>query len=139
MGEFAIGQGVSRFEDPRCPGGGRYVDDIKLPGMAYGVVLRSLHAHAKIGSIDTADAKAAPGVLAVLTSEDVNAAGSATFPFPMASGAAMANNAQTSLSDLGGDRVRWVGDSVAFVVAESVVQGLDAAERIRVDSCRCHR
>ena len=76
MGEFAIGQGVSRFEDPRLiQGGGRYVDDIKLPGMAYGVVLRSPHAHAKIKSIDTAAAKAAPGVLAVLTAADVKAAG----------------------------------------------------------------
>ncbi len=60
MGEFAIGQGVSRFEDPRLiQGGGRYVDDIKLPGMAHGVVLRSPHANAKIKSIDTAAAKAA--------------------------------------------------------------------------------
>ena len=55
MGEFAIGQGVSRFEDPRLlQGGGRYVDDIKLPGMAHGVVLRSPHAHAEIKSIDVA-------------------------------------------------------------------------------------
>ena len=61
MGEFAIGQSVSRFEDPRLlQGGGRYVDDIKLPGMAYGVVLRSLHAHAKVRSIDTAEATATP-------------------------------------------------------------------------------
>ena len=64
MGEFAIGQGVSRFEDPRLiQGGGRYTDDVKLPGMAHAVVLRSPHAHAKIKSIDTAAAKAAPGVL----------------------------------------------------------------------------
>ena len=54
MGGFAIGQGVSRFEDLRLIlGCGSYVDDIHLPGMAYGVVLRSLHAHAKIRSIDT--------------------------------------------------------------------------------------
>lgn len=69
MGEFAIGQGVSRFEDPRLlQSGGRYTDDIMLPDMAHGVVLRSPHAHAKIKSIDTKAAKAAPGVLAVLTS-----------------------------------------------------------------------
>ena len=62
MGEFAIGQGVPRFEDPRLvQGGGRYVDDIVLPGMAFGHVLRSPHAHASIRSIDTAKAKAAPG------------------------------------------------------------------------------
>ena len=71
MGEFAIGQGVPRFEDPRLlRGGGRYVDDIVLPGMAFGHVLRSPHAHARIRAIDTAAAKAAPGVLAVLTGAD---------------------------------------------------------------------
>ena len=135
MGEFAIGQGVSRFEDRRLLlGGGRYVDDIQLPGMAYGVVLRSLHAHAKIGSIDTTDAKAAPGVLAVLTSADVNAAKFGDLPVPdglrRRDGEQMHKPRYPILVD---DRVRWVGDSVAFVVAESVVQGLDAAERIRVD------
>ena len=57
MGEFAIGQGVSRFEDPRLVrGGGSYTDDVQIPGMAYGVVLRSPHGHAKIKSIDAAAA-----------------------------------------------------------------------------------
>ena len=73
MGEFAIGQGVPRFEDPRLlRGGGKYVDDIVLPGMAFGHVLRSPHAHAKIKSIDTAKAKAAPGVLCVLTGDGLD-------------------------------------------------------------------
>jgi len=59
MGEFAIGQGVSRFEDPRLiQGGGRYTDDIVLPGMLHGVVVRSPHAAARITAIDTAAAKA---------------------------------------------------------------------------------
>src|SRR5262245_8666101 len=67
MGEFALGQAVSRFEDPRLlRGGGRYVDDMVLPRMAFGHVLRSPHAHARVRSIDTTAAKAAPGVLAVL-------------------------------------------------------------------------
>ena len=71
MGEFAIGQSVPRFEDPRLlRGGGQYVDDIALPRMAFGHVLRSPHAHAKIRKIDPAKAKAAPGVLAVLTGDD---------------------------------------------------------------------
>src|SRR5262249_10198360 len=71
MGEFAIGQSVSRFEDPRLlKGGGRYVGDIVLPGMVFGYVLRSPHAHARIRSIDASRAKAAPGVLAVLTGAD---------------------------------------------------------------------
>jgi carbon-monoxide dehydrogenase large subunit len=79
MGEFAIGQSVSRFEDPRLlQGGGRYVGDMVLPGMVFGYVLRSPHAHARIRSIDTSKAKAAPGVLTVLTGEDWQASGSAT-------------------------------------------------------------
>ncbi len=83
MGEFAVGQHVTRFEDPRLlRGGGRYTDDIQLPGMAHGVVLRSPHAHAKIKSIDTKAAKAAPGVLCVLTAADVKAAGFTELPVP---------------------------------------------------------
>ena len=71
MGEFALGQPVPRFEDPRLlRGGGRYVDDMVLPRMAFGYVLRSPHAHAGIRAIDTSRAEAAPGVLAVLTGAD---------------------------------------------------------------------
>src|SRR5476649_2305093 len=135
MGEFAIGQGVSRFEDPRLiQGGGRYTDDIKLPGMAYGVVLRSPHAHAKINSLDMAAAKAAPGVLAVLTSADVKAAGYGDLPVPgglkRRDGSPQYKPRYPILAD---GKVRWVGDYVAFVVAESVTQALDAAELIEVD------
>jgi CO/xanthine dehydrogenase Mo-binding subunit len=76
MGEFALGQPVSRFEDPRLlRGGGRYVDDMVLPRMVFGHVLRSPHAHARIRSIDTTKAKAAPGVLAVLTGTGWEASG----------------------------------------------------------------
>ena len=83
MGEFAIGQAVSRFEDPRLlRGGGRYVDDIVLPGMAYGHVLRSPHAHARIRKIDTTAARAAPGVLTVLTGADWIASGWGDLPVP---------------------------------------------------------
>ena len=83
MGEFAIGQSVPRFEDPRLlRGGGQYVDDIVLPRMAFGHVLRSPHAHAKIRKIDTAAAKAAPGVLAVLTGEDWIKSGWGDMPVP---------------------------------------------------------
>ena len=88
MGEFAIGQSVSRFEDPRLlRGGGRYVGDIVLPGMVFGYVLRAPHAHARIRSIDTSKAKAAPGVLAVLTGADWEASGWGNLPVP---GAALA-------------------------------------------------
>jgi len=135
MGEFAIGQGVSRFEDPRLiRGGGRYTDDIKLPGLAHGIVLRSPHAHAKIRSIDIAAAKKAPGVLAVLTSADVKAAGYGELPVPgglkRRDGSPMYKPRYPILAE---DRVRWVGDYVAFIVAETVVQALDAAEIIAVD------
>src|ERR671931_264683 len=83
MGEFAIGQSVSRFEDPRLlRGGGRYVGDIVLPGMAFGHVLRSPHAHARIRSIDTSAAKAAPAVLAVLPGAEWEASGWGVLPVP---------------------------------------------------------
>src|SRR4029077_14518817 len=135
MGEFAIGQGVSRFEDPRLVrGGGRYTDDIKLPGLAHGVVLRSPHAHAKIKSIDVAAAKKAPGVLAVLTSADVKVAGYGDLPVPgglkRRAGSPMYKPRYPILAE---DRVRWVGDYVAFVVAETPAQAQDAAELIQVD------
>ena len=135
MGEFAIGQGVSRFEDPRLVrGGGRYTDDIKLPGLVHGVVLRSPHAHAKIRSIDITTAKTAPGVLAVLTSADIKAAGYGDLPVPgglkRRDGSPMYRPRYPILAE---DRVRWVGDSVAFVVAETVAQALDAAEMISVN------
>jgi carbon-monoxide dehydrogenase large subunit len=135
MGEFAIGQHVSRFEDPRLlQGGGRYVDDIKLPGMAHGVVLRSQHAHARIKSLDVSAAKAAPGVLAVLTSADIKAAGWGDLPIPgglkRRDGSPMIKTRYPILAE---DRVRWVGDPIVFVVAETVAQALDAAELIQVD------
>jgi carbon-monoxide dehydrogenase large subunit len=135
MGEFAIGQGVPRFEDPRLvQGGGRYVDDIKLPGMAYGVVLRSQHAHATINSLDISAAKAAPGVLAVLTAADVKAAGWGDIPVPgglkRRDGSPMYKPRYPILAET---HVRWVGDYVAFVVAETQAQALDAAEMIAVD------
>ena len=135
MGEFAIGQGVSRFEDPRLvQGGGRYVDDIAYPGMAFGVVLRSPHGHAKIKSIDTGAAKAAPGVLAVITSADWKKAGLGDLPshggLKRRDGSPMFKSAYPVLAT---DRVRWVGDPVAFVVAETTAQAADAAELIEVD------
>ena len=135
MGEFAIGQPVSRFEDPRLlRGGGRYVDDIALPGMVYGVVLRSPHAHARIRAIDTAAAKAAPGVLAALTGADWKASGFGDLPVPggfkRRDGRPLYRPPYPALV---ADRVRWVGDCVAFVVAETRNQAMDAAELIAVD------
>ena len=135
MGEFAVGQGVTRFEDPRLlRGGGRYVDDIVLPRMAIGYVLRSPHAHAKIRSIDTTRASAAPGVLLVLTGADWKSSGWGDLPVPggqkRRDGSAMYRSPYPALAQ---DRVRWVGDYVAFVVAETYAQAADAAELIEVD------
>src|SRR5262249_24214638 len=135
MGEFALGQPVSRFEDPRLVrGGGRYIDDFVLPGMAFGSVLRSPHAHARIHSIDVSKAKAAPGVLAVLTGADWQGSGFGDLPVP--GGFKRRNGAplyRPPYPALVKDRVRWVGDYVAFVVAESRFQAMDAAELIEVD------
>jgi carbon-monoxide dehydrogenase large subunit len=135
MGEFAIGHGVSRFEDPRLVrGAGHYTDDVQLPGMAHGVVLRSAHAHAKINAIDTTAAKAAPGVLAIITAADWKAAGFGDLPshagLKRPGGGPMYKPRYTVLAE---DRVRWVGDCVAFVVGDTLAQAQDAAELIQVD------
>jgi carbon-monoxide dehydrogenase large subunit len=138
MVEFAIGQGVSRFEDPRLiRGGGRYTDDIKLPGMVHAVVLRSPYAHAKIKSIDSTAAKAAPGVLAVLTAADVSAAGYGDLPVPGNLKRRDGSPIQSALSILAEDRVRWVGDYIAFVTAETLAQAQDASELIRSTTKNC--
>jgi carbon-monoxide dehydrogenase large subunit len=135
MGEFAIGQPVPRFEDPRLVrGGGRYISDMALPRMGHAYVLRSPYGHAKIRAIDTTAAKAAPGVLAVLTGTDWEASGYGDLPVPSGrtrrDGSPMYRNRYPALVK---DRVRWVGDYVAFVVAETYHQAADAAELIDVD------
>ena len=135
MGDFAIGQGIPRFEDPRLvKGEGRYVGDMVLPGMAFGQVLRSPHAHARIRSIDVGAARVAPGVLAVLTGADWQASGFGDLPVP---GGLKRRDAsplyRSPYPALAKERVRWVGDYVAFVVAETSHQALDAAELIEVD------
>ena len=135
MGEFALGQAVPRFEDPRLlRGGGRYVDDMVLPRMAFGHVLRSPHAHARIRAIDTTAAKAAPGVLAVLTGADWEASGWGDLPTASGNKGRDGSPAyRPRYPALVKDRVRWVGDYVALVVAESDHQAADAAELIAVD------
>src|SRR6266446_10726144 len=135
MGEFALGQPVPRFEDPRLlRGGGRCVDDFVLPRMVFGHVLRSPHAHARIRAIDVRAAKQMPGVLAVLTGADWQAAGWGDLP---AAGGMKRPGGLPSYKPrfpaLVQDRVRWVGDYVAFVVAETKNQAMDAAERIEVE------
>ena len=133
MAKFGIGQGVPRWEDPRLlRGGGRYSDDINVPGQAYGAVVRSPHAHAKIVSIDTTAAKAVPGVLACYTNADVTGLGG----IPCAVTRNRTDGTPMFVPPnlpLRKDRVRVVGDYVAFVVAETAAQARDGAEMVAVD------
>ena len=135
MGEWGIGQSVPRFEDPRLVRGeGRYVGDMTFPGTVPGYVVRSPHAHARIKSIDVSKAKTAPGVLAVLTGEDWDKSGFGDLPVPAGpkrrDGSPLYRPRYRALAR---DRVRWVGDYVAFIVAETVNQAMDAAELVEVD------
>ncbi|HJS84989.1 MAG TPA: xanthine dehydrogenase family protein molybdopterin-binding subunit, partial [Acetobacteraceae bacterium] len=122
-------------EDPTLlRGEGRYTDDITLPGQAYAVMVRSSHAHGRIRGIDTSAAKAMPGVLGVFTGADLLAAGLG----PMPSGAAFKNRDGSDMPKpvqppLTTDKVRFVGDPVAVVVAETAKQARDAAEAVIVD------
>jgi carbon-monoxide dehydrogenase large subunit len=135
MAKFGIGQPVRRVEDNRfLKGQGHYVDDVVLPNMAHGVNVLSPHAHAKIKKIDTSKAKAAPGVLAVFTGADVAAdkLGAITAALmPEDFGAPKGHRTFQPL--LVSDRVRHVGDRVAFVVAETLAQARDASELVEVD------
>src|SRR5947207_7419835 len=135
MAKFGIGQAVRRVEDVRfITGAGRYVDDFSLPGMCHGVGLLAARAHARIKKIDTAKAKAAPGVLLVLTGADVAAEKLGAFTsamMPEDLGAPKGHRIHMQL--LQADKVRFVGDRVAFVAAETAAQARDAAEMIEVD------
>lgn len=116
-------------------GQGRYVDDIDLPNLCHGVVLRSPHAHARIAAIDVATALESPGVLAVLTGEDYTRAGLGGMacdlpPLKRGDGSPMIQTRRPALCD---GVVRTVGDPVAFVVAETRTQAMDAAELIEID------
>ncbi|HVC54244.1 MAG TPA: xanthine dehydrogenase family protein molybdopterin-binding subunit, partial [Stellaceae bacterium] len=135
MGQFGIGQPLRRFEDRRLlRGNGRFQGDANVPGQAYAVVLRSPHAHARIVSLDTAPALAAPGVLAVLTGDDLVAAKlgvmGVSLPRKRPDGSPMFARAFLGLAQ---GRVRYVGEPVAFVVAETLAQARDAAELVAVD------
>jgi carbon-monoxide dehydrogenase large subunit len=135
MAKFGIGQAVRRVEDQRfLQGLGRYVDDITLPGLCHGITVLSPHAHARIKRIDVSKAKAAPGVLAVLTGADAAADKLGSFTahlMPEDFGAPKGH--RTFQPVLVTDKVRFVGDRVAFVVAETVTQARDAAELIEID------
>jgi carbon-monoxide dehydrogenase large subunit len=135
MAKFGLSQSVRRIEDPRLlTGNGRYTDDIGLPGQAHGVVLRSPHAHARIAALDTAPALAIPGVLAVITGRDLEAAGlgpvPCVIPLKNKDGSPRADTPRLALAT---DTVRHVGDPVAFVVADTPQAARDGAEAIGVE------
>jgi carbon-monoxide dehydrogenase large subunit len=138
MQKFGIGQPVRRTEDVRfVTGKGAYTDDINLPGQAHGYVLRSPFAHARIKSIDTEAALQAPGVIAVYTCADLDAAG--VKDIPCFAGGFIKNKDGSPIfapgrPALARKRLMYVGDGVAFVVAETVNQAKDAAELIEFDT-----
>lgn len=141
-----IGRPMPRFEDLRfVRGAGRYTDDVTLPGQVFAAFVRTPHAHANIRGIDITAAKAAPGVLAVLTGADYRAAGyggATQVPVPTdvidhTKPAFVDTPAKTVLDEpyypLCHDRVRFVGEPVAMVIAQTMLQARDAAEMVDVD------
>jgi carbon-monoxide dehydrogenase large subunit len=124
-----IGASIKRLEDPRLlVGGGRYVDDISRPGMAHAVIVRSAHAHARVRRVDVRHAAAHPGVLACLTGAELGAAP----PIPIRRGGTSAH-APYRQPPLAGDRVRYVGEPVAVVVATDRAGAVDARELVKIE------
>src|SRR4051812_6011154 len=134
MAASLIGSRVTRKEDYRfITGSGQFTDDVTVPRQTYAVFLRSPHAHAKIRGIDTAKAKAAPGVVAVYTGTDIpDSVGGLPCGWLITD-----VNAQPMKEPkhplLAEGKVRYVGDHVALVVAETIAQAKDAVEMIEVD------
>jgi carbon-monoxide dehydrogenase large subunit len=132
--KFAVGQPVSRKEDPvLLRGEGRYTDDLSRPGQLYGVMVRSRIAHGVVRGVDADAARDMPGVRAVITAADLDAAGIRNMPAAAGKhrdGSATPRPAQRPLAT---DRVRYVGEPIAMVVADTSKQAKDAAEAIFVD------
>jgi aerobic carbon-monoxide dehydrogenase large subunit len=133
--EYAIGQPVRRKEDDvLVRGKGKYTDDFNLPGQLYAWIVRSSHAHGVIRGVDASAARAMPGVHGVWTGADITADGYAPFtcamPLKNRDGSPLL---QTNRLALVTDRVRFVGDPVAFVVADTIAQARDAAEAVVLD------
>jgi aerobic carbon-monoxide dehydrogenase large subunit len=133
--KYGVGQPVRRKEDDTLVRGkGKYTDDFQLPGQVYAWIVRSSHAHGVLRGIDASAAKAMPGVLGVWTGTDLVAAGYGPFtcalPLKSRDGTPLHQTNRTALMT---DKVRYVGDPVAFVVAETLVQARDAAEAVEVD------
>ena len=130
--ERYTGASIKRSEDPRIlTGAGRYVDDIKLPGMLHAAFVRSPLAHARVLSVDASAARELPGVVAVLTGADLDAI---TVPAPDPLLALFSTGGPTAeFTLLATDKVRLVGDPVAVVIAESRYLAEDGCELVEVD------
>jgi aerobic carbon-monoxide dehydrogenase large subunit len=131
--KFGIGQPVTRTEDPvLVRGAGCYTDDVRLPGEAHAVIVRSRIAHGAINRIETSAARAMPSVLGVFTGTDLAAYGTlkCIVPFNNRDGTSMRRPPRPALAS---DKVRFVGDPVAFVVAETWLAAKDAAEAVEVE------
>jgi len=125
------GSFAPRYEDHRLLiGAGQFLDDERAAGAAWGVFVRSPHAFADIRKIDTSAARAQPGVLAVLTAEDLSGIGTVSHVVPVPGEPGMVIPHRPSLA---GDTVRHVGDTVVLVVAESEAAARDAAELVEID------
>ncbi|MDX1501451.1 MAG: molybdopterin cofactor-binding domain-containing protein [Thermoanaerobaculia bacterium] len=126
-----IGSSIKRREDPALvTGKGKYTDDLALPGMAHAAIVRSPYAHATVGGVDVSAAAAAPGVAAVYTGADVEASDiGGVVPV----GWLLPGIKTPAHPILATERVRYVGDAVAVVVAESAAAAADAAERVQVE------
>jgi carbon-monoxide dehydrogenase large subunit len=131
---FGLGASPKRREDSRfLVGKGAYLDDLVFPGLVHAVFVRSPHAHAGITSVDTRDARAAPGVRAVLTAEDVTADGLNDLPPTVEANVQTGERFRfTPLPLLARDEVRYVGQLITLVVANTKAQALDAADLVRV-------
>jgi carbon-monoxide dehydrogenase large subunit len=130
---YAIGQPVKRKEDAKLlRGQGRYTDDVNLPGQAYAFILRSTVAHGRIKSINTEAAKRMKGVLGIYTGADVTPYGTlqSALPFKSKDGSDLKKPPRPALPT---DKVRFVGDPIACIVAETLAQAKDASEAIEVD------
>src|SRR2546426_9586171 len=133
MNSPGIGEPVTRTEDPKLlRGEGRYTDDVNEPRQAYAYIVRSQYAHGVLKGVDADKAKGMPGVLAVYTAADLAAYGphKCMLDFKQRDGSAMKRPVRKSLAS---DKVRFVGDPVACVVADSAVQAKDAAEAVELD------
>src|SRR5438477_11966293 len=125
-----FGSSIKRREDPRLiTGKGVYVDDVKLPGTTYASFVRSPHAHARIRAIDASAARKLQGVVAVYTGKDLAASGVKSLPV----GWLLPNIKLPPHRPLAVDKVRYMGDAVAVVIAESPYAARDAADLVQVD------